>query len=482
MERNKILKHFTTIGMGTLVNMIISVITTPLITRIVDPQEYGQLSIFTMYGSIALMVLCLGLDQALVRYFYESEELTYRRSLLFKCIYLPVIITAAVSAVVILMSTTELIKFEFDTFIMIQLCLYTFMEVIYRFSYLIVRLSYKTKTYATLGIIKKLAYVVVAVCLLLLLEGHDLEILVIATVFASILATVLSIFFQSDIWNFRGVDKDECHISQKELLLYAYPYIFSLGITTFFQAIDKLSLNYFCTYTEVGVYSSTMTLVHIFAIVQTTFNALYAPMAVEHYTKDPEDRSFYINANRMMTVIMFFIGICLIMCKDVFALLLGEKYREAASILPFLIFNPIMYTISETTVQGLVFMKKSKMQVVVAVSACVTNLIGNYILVPIYGCQGAAISTGLSYIVFFTVRTLLSNRYFKVNYGLGKFYFLTAIVSGYAFYNTFWGDNAVSAGLFVICLAAIIVLYKDTVKDVIRYGIDFLKSSGSKSN
>lgn len=36
-----------------------------------------------------------------------------------------------------------------------------------------------------------------------------------------------------------------------------------------------------------------MTLVNVFAIVQTSFNTLWAPMAVEHYSKDPDDKSLY---------------------------------------------------------------------------------------------------------------------------------------------------------------------------------------------
>lgn len=476
MDKNKILKHFATIGSGTLINMVIGVITTPLITRLVDPTEYGQLSIFTMYSSIAVMVLCLGLDQALVRYYYDNDTMEYRRALLLKCIVLPVVITLAVSCVVIALSVTGAFKFEFDTFIMVLLCFYTFVEVVNRVSYLLIRLSYNSKLYAMLGIIKKSLYVILAAALLFIINGKDIEILVISTTVAAVAVTAVSIFNQRDIWNLRIANKDDCHVTQKELLRYAYPYIFSLGITTFFQAIDKMSLNYYCSYSEVGIYSSTMNLVHVFAIIQTTFNALYAPMAVEHYTKDKDDRRYYQKANQMMTVIMFFIGISLILCKDIFALLLGEKYREAATILPFLIFNPIMYTISETTVQGIVFMKKSKMQVAVAVFACVANLIGNTILVPIYGCQGAAISTGLSYIVFFTARTFISNRYFKVDFKLGKFYLLTAVVCGYAYYNTFFGNNFVSAIYYVGIVILMFIMYRKTVIEIIQYGLDFLKS------
>lgn len=217
-----------------------------------------------------------------------------------------------------------------------------------------------------------------------------------------------------------------------------------------------------------------MTLVHVFSIVQTTFNTLWAPMAVEHYTNDKEDKSFFQKGNKVITIIMFFIGFSLILVKDVFAILLGEEYREAAMILPFLIFNPIMYTISETTVSGLVFMKKSKMQVLVAAGACLTNAIGNYILVPILGCKGAAISTGISYIVFFALRTFLSNKYFHVDFGMKKFSALTIFAILYALYNTFVEFNYLCVVFYILAILFMYVLYKKTIIWSIKYLLNIL--------
>ncbi len=475
MKENSFLKHFSVIGAGSLIYLLLGVLTTPIITRIVDPVEYGQLSIFTMYTSIAVMVLCLGLDQALVRYYYEQEGVEYKRSLLFRCIILPVAVSVVLSVVFVALVSAEIISFEFDTLLCVLLCLNVVISLIYRFSQLLVRLAYKSSIYAGLNVLQKISYVALALSLLVLTTANDFVLLALATVASYFICMVVSIIVQREEWSFGRVKPRDCPISFKELIRYGYPYIFSMGITTLFQAIDKMSLNYYCTYTEVGIYSSTMSIIHVFAIIQTTFNALWAPMAVEHYTKDSEDRSFYQQGNRVITVIMFFIGISLILCKDVFALLLGEKYREAAYILPFLIFNPIMYTISETTVSGLVFMKKSKLQVVVAAGACVTNLIGNTILVPRLGCQGAAISTGISYIVFFALRTVLSNRYFKVDFHLGKFAVLTAVTVLYAFYNTFVKFNIFSVVGYIVCLAVLVGLYRETVIWGIKYVINLVK-------
>lgn len=469
---NRFIKHFLVIGSGTFLSMIIGFLTTPIITRVVNPTEYGQFSIFTMYSNMALMVLYLGLDQSVVRYFYEKETEEYRRGLLFKCLKYPIIGTLIVAVVVIILGTLGIFKFELGFNVLLLMCIYTFIQVVYRFSLLIVRLQYKSKLYSMLGIIQKLTYVILALILIFLNVFSDTVSLALATVIAAFVCMTISIVAEKRIWNYSLVKSGDCSISQKELIKFAYPYVFSMGITTLFQYADQLSLNAYCSYVEVGIYSSTMTLVHVFSIIQTTFNTLWAPMAVEHYTKDKSDTSFYQNGNQLITVIMFFIGFSLILVKDIFAVLLGEKYREAAYILPFLIFNPIMYTISETTVNGLVFKKKSNLQVVVSLGACIVNIIGNTILVPKFGCQGAAISTGLSYIVFFTLRTILSNGVFYVDFHLKKFYLLTAYAVAYAFYNTFVQFNVLSVVGYVVCIIVMVALYHETI----LFGLNYLRN------
>lgn len=470
MNEKGFLKHFAIIGGGTFLNLLLGLVTTPLITRIVDPVEYGQHSVFLLYANLALLVLLLGMDQGLVRYYYLKPEREYKRALLFRCIKYPVITTLVVAVAVMICSVTGLVEFEFTPVIMALLCLYTLFEVMYRFGLNMIRLEYNSKLYSTLNIVLKASYVGLAMPLLLLFKGSDLLMLCIASTGSSLIVLVVSILSQREMWNIGSNHDSACTVDRIELIKYAFPLTITMGITYLFQALDRFSIKYYCTYADVGIYTSAMTLVNVFAIIQTTFNTLWSPMAIEHYSKDPDDRTFYQKGNQIITVLMFFLGVSLILCKDVFALLLGEKYREAAYILPFLIFHPIMYTISETTVTGINFMKKSKMTILIAGISCLANFIGNTILVPRIGGRGAAISTGLSYILFFALRTLISNHYFYVNFKLKKFTMLTIVVCAYAFYNTFVRFNWLSIAGYLLCVALIIVLYKDTA----LWGISYL--------
>lgn len=464
MNIKSIFKHFISIGTGTVVNMLVGFITTPILTRIVGTTEYGQYSIFTMYASIALMVLCMGFDQALIRYFYRFENKDYQRSILKECCLLPVICTLLVGIVINGLSWTGFVQFEFEPQIMTVLTILVFFQVLNRIDLILLRVTYQTKLYSLLQVLTKVLFAGLAVAGCFLFEGQKLLVLTSASMVTYVMVTFVGINAQKDIWNF-GRIKEKHAINRKELYLYAFPFIVSMGITTIFQAIDKISLNRYCSYDEVGIYSSAITLVHIFAIVQTTFGAIWAPMVVEYYEKNPQDRSFYSKAFRTMAFIMYVIGISLIFCKDLFVILLGKEYRSAATMIPFLALSPIMMTISDTTMIGITFSKKSYMQIIVSAVACVSNIVGNILLVPVYGGVGAAISTGISYIVFFAMRTVISNHYFPMKWRMGQFATITLLFLIYALYNTFFSFGIVTVLGYFLILGILLFTYRDVIRD-----------------
>ena len=464
MNKPSILKHFISIGTGTVVNMLVGFLTTPILTRLVGTAEYGQYSIFTMYASIALMVLCMGFDQALIRYFYRFDTADYQRTIVRECCALPFVGTLLAGVVVNVLSWLGLVRFEFEPRVMTMLTLLVFFQVMNRIDLILLRVTYQTKLYSLLQVLTKVLFAGLAIAGCFLLETQKLFVLAAASVVSYGVVTVVGIGSQRALWNFKKI-RQQYPIDRKELYRYAFPFIVSMGITTIFQAIDKISLNRYCSYEEVGIYSSAITLVHVFAIVQTTFSAIWAPMVVEHYEKEPEDRTFYQKGFRTMTFVMFLIGISLVLCKDLFVLLLGEDYRGSAAMIPFLCLSPIMLTISDTTVIGITFHKKSYLQIIVSAVACAANIAGNTLLVPLYGGVGAAISTGLSYIVFFAMRTILSNRYFPMKWGMGKFFGVTLAFLAYAMYNTFSGFDIVTVLGYVVVFVLLLFVYRDVVQD-----------------
>lgn len=471
-------KDFIIISGGSFLNLLIGVFTTPIITRLVDPNEYGQLSIFNLYVNISVLIFCVGLDQALVRYYYRSEDLEYKSSLVKKCWFIPIVLWIIFCGVFLSLFSTGLVQFEFDGYITIILAVCVGIQIVNRIALLVLRLEYQSAMYSFVNCINKICYTVLAVLLIKTIKTGYLYILTISITISYLASLVISILLEKHIWTYKSKSCKE--IDSKQLIKYGAPFILSMGLTTVFQGIDKLSLNHFCTYAEVGIYSSAMSLVHVFAILQSSFNAIWAPMATEHYEKAPGEKDFYRKGNAYITIMMFSFGLALILVKDVFAILLGPKYREAAYILPCLCFNPIMYTISETTVSGINFSQKSHLHIWVALGACTVNIIGNTIMVPFIGGRGAAISTGISYIVFFALRTILSNKYYKVDFQIWKISIVTILTFAYALFNTFVKFNVITIVGFIVCVAVLLVLYHSDFVSCIQFAMKTVKSRINK--
>ena len=111
---------------------------------------------------------------------------------------------------------------------------------------------------------------------------------------------------------------------------------------------------------------------------------------------------------------------------------------------------------------------KSDLQIIVSAVVCAANIAENTLLVPIIGGIGAAISTGLSYIVFFAMRTILSNKYFPMKWGMGKFSLITLLFLAYAWYNTFHSFGMVTVLGYVSIFAIIVFNYRDVIRDGFR--------------
>lgn len=464
-KENSFIKNFIVLGFGSFLYLIVGVIGTPIITRLVDPSEYGSMSMFTIYGSIGLMLCGLGLDQSFVRYFYHNDDISYKRKLLRECFLIPVLVLLVVSSFLCIgvfagnsfgilhQSMGELIALE----------LYVFVLILHRYAILVLRLRYHTKEYSAVNIIQKILYIVFTIVLVFFIKGYYYAILIVATILSNALASLIGILKEKEVWSFKK--EKELAVPLKELLTYSIPIMVSSGITMIFNALDKFSIDFYCTRADVGVYTSAMNLMAVFNIIRTSFNALWMPSAVEHFEKNNGDKSFYQKGNAFISIFMLSFGAALILFKDVFVLLLGNKYQAASQIIPYLMFEPIMYTISETTATGIVVQKKSKYQMVVAGVSCGVNFIGNITLTPMLGPMGAAISTGVSYVVFFTLRTYLANKVFYVKYKLKEFYVAVILLFVYAVYGSMNRFNVVQVGSFLGFIVLLVVLYRNDVRE-----------------
>src|SRR5699024_8976676 len=289
-------------------------------------------------------------------------------------------------------------------------------------------------------------------------------------VITMILLTFIAIYFGRNIWKISNrVVKNVKH-SQLEIIKYGSPFVLTIFITWLFQSFDKIALRQWSDFEELGLYAAAMRLVALVMVLRTSFSTFWTPVAYEKFEKNPGDKSFFSNITLVVSFVMFFIAILSIATKDVIVLLLGPEFKEASDIMPFLVFMPILYTISETTVVGINFYKKTFWHIFIASVACIFNIIGNMLLVPKFGALGASLSTAFSFIVFFTLRTQISQMYYKVRYPLKRIYLMVLIVSIYGLLsiiiNNSWWMNIIISILTIGFL--ILMFYKELYSNFLK--------------
>ena len=472
-------KHMISLGAGTILYMIVGFIGTPIITRLVDPTAYGRMSMLSVYSSFGMMLCGLGLDQTLVRFFYQSDELAYKRKLLKTCLkYSVVALTTLIVICCICLAVA--VKYGFvnvQVDELLLLLLNVFSLLLSRYVMLTLRLTYKTKAYSIVNTLHKVLYVLITVILVIMLKRYHFACLAIATITSTLISAAIGIGINSELWQ----SKSECTTlpyDSMTLLKYGLPLMLSSGISVVFNALDKLALNKYCSLSDVGVYASAMNIMAIFSIVKTTFTALWMPSAVEHYERDAGNKVFYQKGNAIISCLMIIFGAGVILCKDLIVLLLGDEYSGAAAIIPLLMFEPIMYTISESTATGIAISKKSGYQVIVSGGACILNLVGNMVLTPCLGGRGAALSTALAYILFFVLRTRLANRAFFVEYHLRRFAILVVMLFAFAVYGSLTAFSWKYLVFFTAICGITLLVYREYVLEILSMAKRFFYRIG----
>ncbi|EJT6501162.1 lipopolysaccharide biosynthesis protein [Clostridium perfringens] len=419
----KFINKLIQFSVGPVVGAFIGFITIPLTTNLISPAEYGKVSMFNTIQSILTMTVFLGMDQAFVRY-YNSEK--NKIKLLFNSIILPmVLVVLLISFIPFFSSNISEFLFGCDIYkIPVYFMMLTIpLMVIERFLLLQMRMEEKAIQYSIFNIFIKIAVFILTFILLIFVRRDFLSV-VYSIIFGQMIGdlVLISMYIKKIKIKKNFIEKEKI----KELAKFGVPLVPAAIIGLLLNSLDTIFLRHFCDFSQLGLYSAANKFVSILNIIQTSFTTFWVPIAYRWYNEKKSNAYFSI-VSESIAFIMTIIFLIILLFKNIIVLVLSKNYLEAKYIAPFLLFFPIMYTMSETTTLGIPFSKKTYYNTVISTIALIINLILNILLIPKYGAIGAAIATALSYIVFFWTRTLISRKLWY-NFKLTKFYIYTILL------------------------------------------------------
>lgn len=259
----------------------------------------------------------------------------------------------------------------------------------------------------------------------ILLLGIEVNLFIIIWLY---LITTIIIFAYLFVYHFIKYKTIFFSIKFKELLYFKKGLKFSLPLITLIitqwilTASDRYFLNFYYSSFEVGQYSYLYSLLGYFVIISgIVFEILYSYIA-DYYKSNKKIYNLYINTGIKYSFLLVLpmLGGFYILDKEILSLISGTKYLSILSLLPILIWFPLLQVLMTILDKPLLLSSKTKIIGVVYFIAMFLNLVLNYFLIPNFGIKGASIATVLSYIFIVVTFYYYSKNYFIIDWSYLK--------------------------------------------------------------
>ena len=203
---------------------------------------------------------------------------------------------------------------------------------------------------------------------------------------------------------------------EKELFFFSFPLIFASLAGLIMNWTDTLMLGYFCTPSDVGIYNAALPTARLLSVGAGAFGVIFMPVASELYARGRiEDlRGTYSAVTKWIVTIT--LPLSLLMCLfsgTVMQILFGSEYVTGATALSILTLGYFISSFFGLPAHLLQSYGKTKIIMIGNFLGAAANVVLNFLLIPIYGVNGAAIATA------FTI-TLMNFLYFFSAHRISK--------------------------------------------------------------
>ncbi|MFJ7509862.1 lipopolysaccharide biosynthesis protein [Peribacillus simplex] len=420
-KKEKFLHGLLKFSIGPLGAAVINFATVPIITWLVSPEEFGKSTMFTLLQSLTLSFLLLGMDSAYAREYHNHIN---KNKVFFNALFLPFIFALGISIISFIFA--DQISFQIfgansNTLIYIY-ALWVPFSAIEILLLLNIRMKEKGVAFSLFNISFRFSIMVLTILLLMGWSRSYISI-ALATVLGQIIVDLVLIVYCRHDFEFKKNYFDTDLV--KRMLKFGLPFIPATLLGWVLLSSCQFFLARYTNFHQVGIYFSALKIIGVLGIVQQIFITYWFPVSYRWEKEGVENKQFTLVSHSLMFLMaLIFMGVLLF--KNIIISILSPEYFQAATIVPFLLFYPIMNTVSSTTTLGIQFARKTHYNIWISTVAASINLILNILLIPSHGAVGAAISVGISYIIFFWARTLISRRLWY-NFDL-KYYFITIIL------------------------------------------------------
>ncbi len=411
MDRYKKLASNTfTFAIGTFSSKVLVFLMLPLYTRVLSSAEYGEVDLIVQTCNILVPVVSAGILNAIIRFGLDNS--TNKKS-----VFSIGLMTTLLGFVGLFILMPILKRIDFLFAYIIYIYLFILMSGLHALCSNFVRALEHIKLYAFDGVLRTVLTIALNIIFLVVFR-YGIAGYLLATILSDLISAVM-LFFAAKLYNYIGlsyIDKS----TFKGMLKYSIPLIPTTISTWIISMSDRYILKYILGSGANGLYAIAYKVPTIITIVAGIFMDAWQISAISEYQKGDEGWFFSKVLNVYSSLLFCGASVIIAFTKVITRLLASPEFYPSWVYIPVLVMATVFASLAAFLASIYMMYKKSEHILTTTAISAVINIILNFIFIPIYGIQGAAIATLISYICMLVIRVINTRNFIKISWDTPK--------------------------------------------------------------
>lgn len=368
----------------------ISMIATPIFTRLLSTENYGLYSTYLSWETVLMMLVTLSLYKAMMNLYVKYNNLEMVLStvcgleLLLSFLWMIIAIFFRNILADWLALSPKLVCCLFASFI--------FQSVIQCWS-LYKRYIYDYKTLVTVTLLSTIGSTIFGIIAVVFISPTAEARVISNTIIMALIGIVL----------YFSVFKEGKKFYDKKIWLFSLGFCIPLlphYLSEFIlQSSDKIMINYLCGASDVALYSIAYSAGSLINLITNAINSTFAPYQYQKI-KSKEYDLLSKRANQVLLFVAAMLAVIMFFSKEIVLIFGGMKYIESVDVIIPICIGVYFNYMFQLFARVQEYYERKLTVVIPSILCALLNLILNYIFIKLCGYQAAAYTTFFCYALF----------------------------------------------------------------------------------
>ena len=403
-------KHSIVYGLGHIISRFITFLLLPILTVSLTTNEFGVISKFYAFTGFAMAFYRYGMDTALMKFYIQTQ---YSKAYFSSILILQIISSIIFSVFILIMGEplSQLIFGFYEQKYILYVITIICSDIIWNLSALILRVEKKPILFISLNLINVISILTLTIFLvnnrMMGIEG-----VLLANVIASIITLLISAYLLFNRFSIKAIDFNFI----KPILKFGLPFLPAAIFAMILESADRFILSYLLNDHFVGIYSAGYKLGIFGLLIVMAFNMGWTPYFLEH-GKDKNANNNFSFIQTLFLGVMGFLGILLtitipwISSINIMGYqLIGINFIEGIVILPVILISYYFFGLYVLLLPTIYILEKTYIIPIIRGLGAISNIVLNFILIPLLGIMGAAFANLGAFIIMFLSIFIATNN------------------------------------------------------------------------